>query len=58
MLKSTTFGKVPLLEKYLLCKSCCCVEVPLHKSSPSVDIFILNKFLHQKSSCSDKVTVL
>ena len=40
-------------------RSCSLLFVPSFRMNDySVDIFILNKFLHQKSSCSDKVTVL
>ena len=59
MWKSTSFEKVSLLKKYLFRKSCCFIEkYLLQKINSSVYIFILNKFLHQESSCSEKVVFL
>ena len=51
--------KEPLLKKYVLKKLLLCKrKVSPSISSCSVDIFILNKFFDQNSSCSEKVTVL
>ena len=60
--ESTFVENVTLLKKLMLCRSTCFDKVAFLYIAflylYSLYIFILSKFLHQKDSCSEKVTAL